>query len=209
MVEVKKLLRLQQKMKRMGLKPSWVCRTYVGDEYKTSKIKILIIGRYTPKWAFATSKHYIDLVRWRKVRSTFWSFVESITERILGNYDPLPQVAWTNILKIAGNRHCSNQMINMQKELALQSLCADLKRLKPNAIILPTNDFMGGIVNQALKEVYHLEEPLWAEESPGLWHTTIMNKNKPLQIFITKIPQGWKKKYADIAKDTIIRIVQN
>ena len=199
------LLALRRRMKRRSLRPAWLCRTYVGSDYGRCRPRILVVGRYAAGWDFARSGAFVDLVRWRKRRSTFWSFVESATGKILGTPDPLPAVAWTNVMKIAGWRGCGGMILALQKEAALEALVADFKALKPDVILLPTGDFQGGIVNKALALAYGAAPDSWEEASPGLWHATLKGRH----VFITRVPQGWKKKYADLAKAVVAEITSD
>ncbi|MCL2673632.1 MAG: hypothetical protein FWF01_04545 [Alphaproteobacteria bacterium] len=203
---LKQLASLRRRMMRLGLKPSRICRPYVGDEYAKARIKIMVINRFANDWNVARTGSYIDSIRWRKKRSVFWSFIETLAGRVLDESDPLPKIAWTNILKIAGSRGCTHRMIEMQREIAGKALVADLKKVNPDVIIMPTNDFLGGVVNQALQSFYAQVSNQWHEISPGTWHFTAKRKNgREVPIFITRLPNGWKKKYADLGKDAIVR----
>ncbi|GHU02135.1 hypothetical protein FACS1894186_6240 [Alphaproteobacteria bacterium] len=205
-------LSIRKKMQRHGMSPAWLCRPYLPRAASRASPKVLIVSRFMAGWEELSSAAYIDRVRWRKVRSTFWSFAESVAGALMGTDDPLPVTGWTNVLKLAGARGCPAALRDMQAEAAEHHLAEDFRRFAPDVIVMPTGDFMGGLVGRAIKAAFGTSaSPEWEEVSPGTWHLAVArsgSKPKQCHIFITRTPQGWRKAYADAARATIVGMLR-
>ena len=179
-----------------------------GKHYCSSTPKVLFVGKATGGWSDIEDPYNREKIRKASDRllydgglsSPFWNYIRRLEEQIFPNCgEPLSHIAWTNIARLGyerGNPEGGN--FTQQKAICKKLLEVEISTLKPDLIILLTNnyqwrfvkEFFGSIRWQCLPNPH---EYAWS----GIW------RNQTVVVW-TRHPQGKPEKELKSERHAII-----
>ena len=182
------------------------CSLMVGEEYKNSDFKLLVVGRAINGWdneweSEISVDEYAEKViemgknafQWTKIitpkrgydtnESSFWRVTREILKKISRHNDDIwiSKIAWSNLYKVAKSSggNPSDKLCSIQLEVCKKILFKEIKEIKPDLILF--------ITDMNWFEDFNLEE-FEIEENNG--ETVVAyGKYENSKIIVTKRPE--------------------
>ncbi len=119
-----------------------------------------LVGRITERRN--QNRSFVESCAMSKKRSApgFWSFAHQLSEVVNGGSCDLRNLVWTNLCKIGVlKENPSGEVLKRQRELAIDTLRAELRIYNPDLIVFVTANFGKDILLEALE--FSNDDNLW------------------------------------------------
>ena len=179
---------------------------------RASGFSILLVGRATrgqwcgttgPQATVATTRDATRSFLKLDCSTPFWRFAQDLSVGIAGICGDEPcnnlrNLVWTNICKLGEiQRNPRGKVFDRQRELAIETLRAEIETYRPNLIVFVSGEWgdqwVEEVVGETKKEPWRDATTYWWREAGGKRPAMLWTKNHP-QGRSRQVIKGWLRK---------------
>jgi hypothetical protein len=145
---------------------------------------------------------FLEKVKAGKCHTPFWNFARRLSNSNLQN------LVWTNVCKlsvIGNNGNPTGRLFEVQKDLAIKTLKAEIETYRPHLVIFITGRFAESLIRKVVGDDH---DTSWTKKNEDLWWR---KKTEELPAMMwTRHPQGARRvlldQIAQVAKNILIGV---
>lgn len=168
--------------------------------------RIMFIGKGTAGWGgsslsldddWQATQRFYDKLYNKEYRSQFWDFIRNLTKGLFDRVGldceddmrwALDRVVWSNLMKIgAKGSQPYGELADKQRPLMEKILHHELNTLRPNVIIICTNDYE----EEFVESFFGLQDSKILAEVGGSEIYSIVSQEIGAKIYWTRHPERW------------------